>query len=648
MKKFLTLTMALLLMVTTVGLTACGGKNKSGADITFDADGNIVASTEGTIITFTSYAEGEKEDVYYQLRDAFNEKYKAYNITANFEKTSSDSYENVTETRLKGKTCHDIVLVSDQYYKKWATAGLLENLDTYIKSENKTLNFEEDIADMNEGAVGRYRYDVVTTKSEGDGAHYYALPKGSGSTVIYYNKDYLKNADVTEISVYEENLAAYNAGEADAYGKTKAQAGIAADATVPAKAYFELGGKWYFNNKIAMSWQECSGLAADLQAANEASGCKYGFITSWWFNYAFSVGGNCIQYLTSSDDQYNGGYYTFTLEDATLNYKAKETVVINGKTYNAGEILDYEDKFYLTDELAAKCDALPSQRRAFAEYMSLAGKKNENHYHEPVGGVSGVTDAFYQIIPYKLAGTATDAIAKNTEYMKDGNGTDYASLPADQRYGDMVVVYNKGISTSPGSFGTDGLFGSFQNGASAMVVDVRASTAIARSIKKFDWDVAPMLVYKEFDGNDNVTVAGNEGAHSGSTAWAMWKKSTVKNAAYLFIKFAAGEEGQRILAQSGSILPNQKTLASEILAADLADGKKPMNAEIFARGAEYQTPGDWWFLSDGEWIDGNGCWSIPLNKQVREYKMTMNAFMASKEYKNTFELLQKYTKVSNR
>ena len=62
MKKFLTLTMALLLMVTTVGLTACGGKNKSGADITFDADGNIVASTEGTIITFTSYAEGEKAD----------------------------------------------------------------------------------------------------------------------------------------------------------------------------------------------------------------------------------------------------------------------------------------------------------------------------------------------------------------------------------------------------------------------------------------------------------------------------------------------------------------------------------------------------------------------------------------------------------
>ena len=139
MKKFLTLTMALLLMVTTVGLTACGGKNKSGADITFDADGNIVASTEGTIITFTSYAEGEKEDVYYQLRDAFNEKYKAYNITANFEKTSSDSYENVTETRLKGKTCHDVVLVSDQYYKKWATAGLLENLDTTSRARTRRL-----------------------------------------------------------------------------------------------------------------------------------------------------------------------------------------------------------------------------------------------------------------------------------------------------------------------------------------------------------------------------------------------------------------------------------------------------------------------------------------------------------------------------
>lgn len=638
MKKVTALLVVLTLAFTAVLAVGCQ-KQGSGKDITFDDNGNIVASEEGTVVKFTSYTEGEAEKVYIDLMKAFNEKYKDYNIKAVYSGGSANGYEGVTQTRLDSNECQDIVLVSDEYYKKWASRGLLADLDPFIHSSNPTLNFESDIADMSQGAVGRYLYDVETATSDGPNAHYYGLPKGSGSTVIYYNKDYMKAANITEISVYEENLEAYNNGAADAYGKTKADKNISG--TVPAKGYFSLGGKYYFNNKIAMSWDECASLAKRLQSVN--SNCDYGFITSWWFNYAFSVGGNCIQYLSSSDPTYTGGYYTFTLADSTVNYKAKEAITVNGTDYKAGDIVDYEDKFYITDELAAKCDVLPSQRRAFAEYMSLAGKVGENHYHAALNGKSGITDAFYQLVPYRMGATPAEAIEANNNLMKNNAGSDNATLAENVRFGDMQVIENKGISANPNKFSTDGRFGYFINGRTAMLVDIRANVTQARMIEDFDWDVAPMLVYKEYDEQGNVTVSGNEGAHSGSTAWGMWSRSSVKNAAYLFIKFACGEEGQRILAQSGAILPNQKTLAREIMQADLDAGLKPMNAEIFAKGAEYQTPGDWWFLKDGDWIDGNGCWSIYLNKTVREYKATLTNFYAHSDYKDTFDRLLKYT-----
>ena len=638
MKRSIAILLTLLLAVTAMTTVACQ-KQGSGKDISFDNDGNIVASDEGTVVKFTSYNEGETEKVYIDLRNAFNKKYEQYGIKAVYSGGSPSSYEDTMLVRLGSKECQDVVLVSDEYYKKWASRGLLENLDPYIFSDNSLLNFQSDIANMSEGAVGRYRYDVNAATSDGPEAHYYGLPKGSGSTVIYYNKDYIKKAGITEISVYEEDLEAYNNGAEDSYGATKVSKKISG--TVPAKGYFKLGDNWYFNNKIAMSWEECADLAKRLQTVNQD--CENGFITSWWFNYAFSVGGNCIGYLTTDDPDYTGGYYTFTLADSTVNYKANEDIAVHGTEYKAGSIVSYEDKFYLDDTLAAKCDVLPSQRRAFSEYMSLAGKEDNNHYHVALNGQKGVTDAFYQLIPYKMGDTPSVAIEANNKLMKDNAGGDNSSFSESVRAGDMVVVLNKGISANPNKFATDGRFGYFINGKTAMLVDIRANVAQARLIEDFDWDVAPMLVYKEYDSQGNVTVSGIEGAHSGSTAWSMWSGSPVKNAAYLFIKFACSEEGQRILAQSGAVLPNQKNLAKELMQKDISQGLKPMNAEIFAKGAEYQTPGDWWFLKDGDWIDGSGCWSIYLNKTVREYKSTLTEFYAHNDYKDTFSRLLKYT-----
>ena len=339
MKRFVAIALVLIMM-TAVLLPVLSGckKRGSGTNISFDENGNLLPSS-GTTIHVTSYSEGNEEARFYQLCDAFNEKYKEYNIQAVYEPSDSSGYEQTMKTSLSSSTCQDVLLVADSYYKQWATLGYLEPLDSYIKSEYAALNFEKELADMYEGGVGRYLYDVVTTTSTGENAHYYGLPKGTGATAIYYNKTYLKNANIIEISVYEENMDAFNNGGADAYGNTKASLGI--NGNVPKKAFSTVDGKRVFNNKIPMSWQECAELATILQAVNASAGCKYGFITSWWFNYGFSVGGSCIQYLTNDDAAYNGGNYTFTLADSTVNYKAKESITVNGNTYAAGEIVAY-------------------------------------------------------------------------------------------------------------------------------------------------------------------------------------------------------------------------------------------------------------------------------------------------------------------
>lgn len=625
MRKIISVLLTGALTLSLVSFTGCGKDSASKAkDITFDDNGDIVASS-GTVINVWTYCDGDEEARTNELCAAFNEKYKEYNITAKFTPYASSSWETKMKATLSSSTGPDVFIASDQYYKQWATLGYMENLDPYIESDNESMNMEAEIADMFQGNVGRYLYDVDTTTDDGPNAHYYGLPKGTGATAIYYNKTYMENAGINIISVYEEEMDSYNAQNGTSF---------------PKKAYFQSeDGKWYFNNRIPMNWEECADLATKLQAVNKAKGCEYGFLTSWWFNYGFSVGGSCIQHLESDDPAYNDGYYTFTLADSTVNYKANEDIMVNGNSYAAGTVVSYEDKFYLDDAVAAKCDVLPSQRRAFSEYMSLAGQKDSDHYYT---GQKGVTDIFWELVPYKLAGGGQAGIEKNDSIMKE-NVNGYLPAAGEAYGSEQVTIYNKGISPNPSTFSTDGRISYFYNGKVAMCVEARASVQDCRDAMTDEWDVAPMLVYREYDENNQAVVSGIEGAHSGSTAWCIWNKSQVKNAAYLFVKFAAGEEGQRILCQAGTIIANQESVAEEMVKADVDAGKSPANLEIFSKGAEYQTPGDWWFLKDGDWIDAEGCWANYLNQTVRNFKATIPAFYTTNDYLGTFEKLLKYT-----
>lgn len=61
---------------------------------------------------------------------------------------------------------------------------------------------------------------------------------------------------------------------------------------------------------------------------------------------------------------------------------------------------------------------------------------------------------------------------------------------------------------------------------------------------------------------------------------------------------------------------------------------------VFAKATAYETPADWWYLKNKEWIDD---WARVLNSDVRNGSMSLSGFYASKEYLSTQAVLDTYT-----
>lgn len=527
-RKIASIIVALLLSVSC--FIGCGG---SGNDIEIDDEGNVRPSGGSvTNITFWGYGDDNEIGVFTDLVKRFNEEYDG-TIHVNYEVKANADYGTSAKSALKStKAKVDVLYIGDSDFKSCAELGYLEPLDSYLAKSTEVV-----IEDMWATSVSRFKYDINTTTQDGPDAHYWGIPKDIGPTVIYYNETYFNNAGVYVISVAAEDLDAFNNdGAKDSRGKTKAQYGITD--TVREKGYFvdDNGNKW-FNNRIPMSWDECVELSSLVQERNREiynDQRIYGYYTEWWFNYGWSVGGDCIEYVETSDLAYNGGYWDFTLMDSTDNFIVAddnaEGFTVNGKVYSAGEIIAWQDK--LTDPAASvktvreelytavsdgKLNKLPSQRDAFVEFVRVGQKS------------------------------------------------------------DVVVdsgLYGYGICPSPTSIGGDaGKVAAFADGKVAMLIDGRWSTVNFR--KKMDgiykWDVAPLPQYKEYyTASDtlptgksvgDVKVHGIEAGHSGSVALCINAKSQKKNAAWIFCEYIGGKTGQSAQAKSGFAIPSQKDIA---------------------------------------------------------------------------------------
>ena len=612
-KKFLKgLALALsstLLVSAVAGLSACGGSDP--------------LSEEAKVkITFWGNGDENENKVFQGLVQQFNEQNKG-EIYVNYELQPSNKYDDKVNSALaKRKATVDVLYINDESVKKYASQGYLEPLDEYMKDST-----EIKVDEMWESSVNRYLYDVNTTTQDGPNAHYYGIPKDIGPTVIFYNEDHFTDAGVKVISVAAENLAAFNSGtKTDARGQSKSSLGSLASYTVQEKGYFvDASGQKWFNNAIPMSWDECVTLSKVLQTKqNELhKGSKvnyYGYFTEWWFNYGWSVGGNCIEYVETDDAAYNGGYWEFTLMDKTPNYIVADNAAdfeINGTTYHAGEIISWGDKIVDTKaEIkviepaviaaaeAGQLNVLPSQRDAFVEFVRVG--QFENRVVD--GDLNG-----YGICP---SPATLQGDSGKSQYFKSG----YISMLVDGRWN--VVDFRKNLCETPGQAKKGG----------------------------FEWDVAPLPMYKEYyEAGDtipagksvgDVKVHGVEAGHSGSVALSINARSLKKEAAWKFVEFIGGTTGQTAQSKSGFAIPSQKELASneEVF---LQSTKCPRNSSVFIKAAEVQTPGDWWFLKDKLWITD---WANVLNTDVRNGKVTLSYFESCNAFTSTNANLRKYTK----
>ncbi len=614
-KKLMVLAMAGVMTATCASaLAACGGGGNDGG---FDEDGNYRPSESGTKVEFWGYGDEAEVRVFGDIVNTFNDTIgKENKITVNYVSQSSSSYSSNASMALSSSKTPDVVYVEDALVKAWAAADYLEQLD----GETKYQGLEEDFlaeGKIWEQGIQRYRYDVDSATVTDDAA-LWALPKDIGPTVIYYNVDYMEKLGIEIISVPEDKLEEFNAGTyVDGTGQTKDQHGITG--TVGERGYFRLGDDWYFNNRIAMSWDETTTLARLMQEeitpANGAS--MHGFFTEWWFSYGWTVGGDCVEYVTDSDGD---GYYDFTLNDKTPNYIVADDAQpfkVNGHTYQPGEIISYQDKFKdgtfenVSNANVDTGEAVDAQIRDDIKSAARSGQLNV---------LPSQYDAFLEFCSLTVA--QNDVVGKMADGVTDKKGAGKVSMGAE-------------------SLGTQQAEDLFAAGNIGMFVDGRWETTFLRTsnMAKGSWDVAPLPVYKEYDKNDNfngeakVTVHGIPAGHSGSVGLAIAAGSNKKAASWMFLRYVAGEAGQTSQAQAGFCIPNQIALANSDVF--LQSDQDPKNSIVFVEAAAVETPGDWWYLPNGDWITD---WANDLNLKVREGKMTLDELWANNATKTQNEL----------
>ncbi len=528
---------------------------------------------------FWGWGDQDEIPIFQEIVNNFNNTIgKEEGMVVEYRPVSTEGYTTLIEQTLSGRRGPDVFFVEDKYFKKWAKLGFLSSLDEYMKTS--TL----DLDDMWESSISRYRYNIENNTSNPEDT-LYGLPKDVSTTAIYYNKTAFEKAGIIVISVDEENITdEYVRNFNQAHG-TNLSSGALKKGFYREYPYFYYSGvSWIpplenevmvFNNRIPMSWDEIEDLGMIMtKSYNPSSPTQYGYYTEWWFNYAFSIGGDCIEDTTGSGD------WTFTLGDDTPNYLVNESITINGNAYKQGEFVEYIDKIQLSEKLAdfinaGKVFELPSTREAFTRFVML-GQSTAN------GGL---------------------AVAPTTS---------------------TVMAYGK-----PGYFSAENI---------SMLVDYTFRVVGLRRLigERFEWDVAPLPIYKVYESDETtVKIKGSNAAHSSSTSLAIWSNSSKKDFAFKFIEYMAGPLAQTIQAQTGFNLPNQKSIAfSNDYIKDEID---PKNIRVFAEAAEVQTPGDWWYMPDRTWITE---WATALNSSVRNGKMTLDQFFATYIEKSNEALLR--------
>lgn len=581
-----------------------------------------------TKLDFWIYGDADELNMYRELVNRFNETYgEEHSIyVATSTKPAGSSYLSLIQYTASSRSGPDIFFTIENEFKKWVDMDICADITEEFNNVT-----DIDVSDIYDSVVRRLRYNPQTNSSE-PGEPQYGYPLDVQPTALFYNETFFNNMGITVISVDEEDMDAWNNNEIpDRRGNKKSDLGI--NYKVPKKGFYRSmnpyvdGYGWskpsslekmVFNNRIAMNWDEVEDLGMLFTPSynNEAKekcsrNLEYGYFTEWWFNYGWSIGGDCIEDLTGT------GEYNFGLLDAEPNYMVNTetyTGAFTDTVYHKGEILDIKDKYNL-------------QKGQHMEANATGGYV--------VGGTEIHTRP--QVLNDVSAGTLTKLPS-----IRDAFGR-YLKLGINK---DREVEGAKGLSISPNPsiFNNRSVLNYFYSGNIAFVAQTSAyvsSVAKQSQAYEFQWDVAPLARYKEysdpFDPDcDTVVALGLKAGHSNSKSLCTRDRCAHKQEVAAFIKWMASKNGQSLKAQLG-YFPNQPELVDSIV----YKGNAPRNVQAFADALSYQGPGDWWYLPNYTWVE---IWANPLNYKVRNSLMDYADWKLEAIPQTNEELRNKYWK----
>lgn len=488
----------------------------------------------------------------------------------------------------------NVIAVEDENFKSWAVEDLFHDMTEYLNSD--PASYSE--AEIPASTTNRFRLDKKETNGKimaGEGADVQGLPFGTTAMVYYYSRDAFASQKINIISVEEEKLdgtGTYAKVKPHGYAEYKNEpyAGAEKSTNLAGEEVYKV-----FNNRVPMNWEEYRHLAKMLtKSYNSSSPTTYGATQHWWFSYGWSVGGDCIGY--------DGSKYSFTVADKTPNYlvTAKDGADINGKHYNAGEIVSYEDKIKTAD-ISSK-DGLykiPSQYDALLEFCRTSTPTNKVTDGEIYG--YGISTSVDDNSASSLLNGTTALMASDSSTVTSLEATfkdNYDLAPALQwkKYDDDNGVYYKG--------GTD-----FAHEYLKVIGETYDGTEFTGDIMK--------------DGE--TLIQGVQACYSKTNALVIPERSNPDSyeASWKFIRWAASEEAQTIYMKSGNV-PNQTSLAFSDAYTQSVEDK---NYWAFANGALYGGIGDWSYFENGKWVNN---WEGLFNNQLRAGYYTITNFMDEK------------------
>ena len=595
-KRILSVLLCAALCGTMLFATACdnsgggGGGGSATLDFMYGGTQEILESYKSLINEYNN-TQGKEDKV----------KVMAMPVT-------SGGLNDTIKTKLNSSNGPDVVVGTDEYFKE-NTKNMMDLSGEFSSAFLGSLYEKQEI---------RYHYNRENiTANEDDPL--YALPSVNDPTVLYYNRDAMRAAGVTIISVDAKDMAAFNAGTFTDYnGKKKSDYGLKTD--IPAKGFYRSSGNYLFNgtdyagsswkkpaagttlvfnDRIACSWDEIEDLGMLLtQSKNSASTTTYGYYTEWWFNYGWSVGGDCLQDMNGKGD------YTYSLPSTVPNY-----IVTEGHTYKGL----YTDKTYSAGETIELADVIN------------AGKSDTISYN------SENDTTFY----YTVNGTRAEVRADITEKQSAGVLNELpCTQDAFRRFCMLAGQGGLNICPYPSAFNGTSSFQYFSSGVLAMLVQYYSNYKVIKNSSRFDWGIAPLPIYKEYTttepDNDEVKRMGQSSNHSLGYYMAIRNGTPIKEQAVKFVTWMM-TKGQNYAAQQGFVSAQKSDFDTSIENLTAKVGKA--SAMAIVESSAVSRAGDWWYMPDRWWIDN---WANPLNQKVRYGTLTFETYIYG------------YTEVSNR